>query len=83
LDGSPAGLAVVVQLADGVSDIDVARSALEYGMAPAPLSPWYPDPVDAKAGLLLGVPNLKIDKVDQYCERLKRLIDHVSLSKRS
>jgi GntR family transcriptional regulator/MocR family aminotransferase len=75
LKGDPAGLAVVVPLADHVPDIEVARSALEYGMAPAPLSPWYPEPTTAKSGLLLGVPNLKIDKVDSYCERLKRLID--------
>ena len=81
LEGRPSGLAVVVNLADGVPDIDVARSALEYGMAPAPLSPWYPIANHARSGLLLGIPNLKIEKVDSYCERLRRLIDKFSVSK--
>ena len=36
-----AGLAVVVLLPEFASDVDIALRALEFGLAPAPLSPWY------------------------------------------
>ena len=36
-----AGLAVVTLLPESASDVDIALRALPFGMAPAPLSPWY------------------------------------------
>ncbi|MEX3930183.1 PLP-dependent aminotransferase family protein, partial [Paraburkholderia sp. BR10936] len=40
-DAYPAGLAVVVRLADGADDKRIARESYAYGIAPAPLSIWY------------------------------------------
>ena len=35
------GLAVVIWLPKRTSDVDIASRALKFGLAPAPLSPWY------------------------------------------
>lgn len=75
LPASPAGLSVVVRLPEAVSDVDIARSALRFGMAPAPLSPWFVSPTSVGSGLLLGAPNVNPKTLDSYCERIKRLID--------
>ncbi|NVD42885.1 PLP-dependent aminotransferase family protein [Ensifer sp. HO-A22] len=75
LVASPAGLAVVVQLPEGAPDADIARSALRFGMAPAPLSPWFATPGSGGSGLLLGAPSVNANTVDSYCERIRRLID--------
>jgi GntR family transcriptional regulator/MocR family aminotransferase len=64
-----AGLAVVTLLPSAVSDVDVALRALSFGLAPAPLSPWYmlsPAP----RGLLLGVTNLNERRLRADCRRL-------------
>ncbi|VVE25885.1 GntR family transcriptional regulator [Pandoraea iniqua] len=55
LETVSAGLAVLVRLPDDVSDVDVARELLTYGLGPAALSPWYVTPETARSGLLLGV----------------------------
>src|SRR6202000_1336713 len=39
-----AGLAVVILLPRSASDVDIASRALQLGLAPAPLSPWYMRP---------------------------------------
>src|SRR6185437_6908858 len=39
-----AGLAVVISLPKSASDVDIASRALQFGLAPAPLSPWYMQP---------------------------------------
>src|SRR5262249_50754238 len=52
-----AGMAVVTVLPEFVSDVDIALRALEYGLAPSPLSPWYMQSAPQR-GLLLGVTNL-------------------------
>ena len=39
-----AGLAVLLKLPQGTSDVAVAREALTLGMAPSPLSAWYASP---------------------------------------
>src|SRR6202012_502842 len=51
-----AGMAIVTLLPESVSDVDIALRALQFGMAPAPLSPWYMQ--SPQQGLLLGVTNL-------------------------
>jgi GntR family transcriptional regulator/MocR family aminotransferase len=53
-----AGLAVVLLLPELASDVDIALRALEFGLAPGPLSPWYMQS-PRQQGLLLGVTNLK------------------------
>ena len=52
-----AGLAVVVLLPEFMSDVDIASRALPFGLAPAPLSPWYTQS-PRQQGFLLGVTNL-------------------------
>lgn len=47
------GLAVRLNLPDRYDDVAASERALQYGMAPVPLSPWY---LSAPArGLLLGI----------------------------
>jgi GntR family transcriptional regulator / MocR family aminotransferase len=67
-----AGLAVVILLPEFVSDVDITLRALQFGLAPAPLSPWYvqsPRP----QGLLLGVTNLNERRLPADCRRLLEL----------
>lgn len=71
----PAGLAVVVQLADGADDRRIAREAYAYGMAPAPLSAFYCAPESHRAGLLLGVATAIEHQVPNACDRLRQLIE--------
>ena len=64
-----AGLAVVTLLPETVSDVDVALRVLPFGLAPAPLSPWYAQS-PARQGLLLGVTNLNERRLPADCRRL-------------
>jgi GntR family transcriptional regulator / MocR family aminotransferase len=67
-----AGLAVVTLLPDSASDVDVALRALPFGLAPAPLSPWYMQSTP-RQGLLLGVTNLNERRLAADCRRLVEL----------
>ncbi|MBO4226870.1 PLP-dependent aminotransferase family protein [Bradyrhizobium neotropicale] len=67
-----AGLAVILSLPDLASDVDIASRALQFGLAPAPLSPWYMQPSRQK-GLLLGVTNLNERRLSADCRRLLEL----------
>jgi GntR family transcriptional regulator / MocR family aminotransferase len=67
-----AGLAVVVLLPEFVSDVDIASRALQFGLAPAPLSPWYMQS-PRQQGLLLGVTNLNERRLPADCRRLLEL----------
>ena len=67
-----AGLAVVLSLPEYASDVDIASRALQFGMAPAPLSPWYMRP-SRRQGLLLGVTNLNERRLKADCRRLLEL----------
>jgi GntR family transcriptional regulator/MocR family aminotransferase len=64
-----AGLAVVTLLPEAASDVDIALRALPFGLAPAPLSPWYMQS-PAQQGLLLGVTNLNERRLPADCRRL-------------
>ncbi|WP_075795800.1 MocR-like pyridoxine biosynthesis transcription factor PdxR [Massilia putida] len=68
-----AGMAVVARLRDGVSDVDVAARALQAGMAPVPLSPWYAHE-PRTSGLLLGVTNAGEHRLAADCRRLADLV---------
>src|SRR5260370_4622229 len=52
-----AGLAVVILLPKSASDVDIASRALEFGLAPRPMSARYMQP-PRQQGLLLCVTNL-------------------------
>jgi len=63
---------VVTLLPKSASDVDVAVRALPFGLAPAPLSPWYMQS-PAPQGLLLGVTNVNERRLPADCRRLAEL----------
>ena len=67
------GLAVVMLLPESVSDVEIASRALQFGLAPAPLSPWYMKS-PGQRGLLLGVTNLNERRLPADCRRLLELV---------
>jgi GntR family transcriptional regulator / MocR family aminotransferase len=67
-----AGLAVVIELPQSVPDVEIALRALQFGLAPSPLSPWYMLP-RKQNGLLLGVTNISEDRVLADCRHLIEL----------
>lgn len=71
-DAAP--LALAAPLAGEVDDVALARRALDLGMAPLPLSPWYHDRSTARPGLLLGVTNLHAGNIGFACDRLLELL---------
>jgi GntR family transcriptional regulator/MocR family aminotransferase len=70
-----AGLAVLKRLPPGTDDVALCRRALEAGIAPAPLSPWYAASGAIDAGLLLGVTNLDERQLELACVKLAALIE--------
>jgi GntR family transcriptional regulator/MocR family aminotransferase len=66
-------LAVVTVLPESVSDVDIATRALQFGLAPVPLSPWYMQSAPPQ-GLLLGVTNLSERRLAADCRRLAELV---------
>ncbi len=69
-----AGLAILLRLPEGTSDIGIAKEALAFDMAPVALSTWYSRPQAQSAGLLLGVTNLSEKRLAASCTRLEELI---------
>jgi GntR family transcriptional regulator/MocR family aminotransferase len=74
----PAGLAVVLRLAEGADDKTIAREAYAYGLAPAPLSRWYCAESTQRSGLLLGVATTIERQLPNNCDRLHYLIQKFS-----
>jgi GntR family transcriptional regulator / MocR family aminotransferase len=70
IETATAGLAVLVRLPDGTSDVSVARRLLAFGLGPTPLSPWYASSAFARSGLLLGVATSPEKFLDRYCDRV-------------
>ncbi|CAM3436346.1 Transcriptional regulator, GntR-family [Bordetella sputigena] len=68
------GLAILLKLPREMPDVAVARAASAFGMSPAPLSPWYVSPDDARPGLLLGVATAPTRNLLRYCGQLHDLI---------
>lgn len=73
-----AGVALLLELPRGVRDTALAREALTFGVAPAPLSPWYCSPDKAKSAILLGIATAEGDQLRLSCDRLLRLINSLS-----
>jgi GntR family transcriptional regulator / MocR family aminotransferase len=72
------GLAVLLKLPRGTSDLTVAREVSAFGMSPAPLSAWYVSPENAESGLLLGVATAPTRNLAQSCDRLFEVIRRFS-----
>jgi GntR family transcriptional regulator/MocR family aminotransferase len=70
-----AGLAVLLRLPDGAPDVQIAREAMAFGMAPSPLSAWFATPSCALPGLLLGVATAPEPYLATSCRRLFEIID--------
>jgi GntR family transcriptional regulator/MocR family aminotransferase len=68
-----AGMAVVTRLPESASDVDIAVRALQFGLAPVPLSPWYMRSPQRR-GLLLGVTNISEHRLAADCRRLAELV---------
>src|ERR1700750_3319432 len=69
---APAGLAAVILLPESASDVDIASRALEFGLAPSPMSAWYIQS-PRQQGLLLCVTNLNEGRLPADCRRLLEL----------
>jgi len=75
-----AGLAVIVRLPAGTPDEAIAQQAVEWGMAPSPLSIWYQQAGQRGAGLVLGAAHLPREGYARSAERLKALVDAQAVS---
>jgi GntR family transcriptional regulator/MocR family aminotransferase len=67
-----AGLAVLLELPESASDVDIASDALKFGLAPSPMSAWCMQP-SRQQGLLLCVTNLSERRLRADCRRLLEL----------
>jgi len=70
-----AGLAVLLRLPDGISDVQIVREAKTFGIAPSPLSMWFATPSWTQSGLLLGVATAPELYLASSCRRLFEIID--------
>jgi GntR family transcriptional regulator/MocR family aminotransferase len=68
------GLAIVLRLPDGVSDVAIAHEARTCGLAPEPLSAWFDLGTRPWPGLLLGVASVNEAQLPAACQRLHRII---------
>jgi GntR family transcriptional regulator/MocR family aminotransferase len=73
-----AGLAVLLRLPDDASDVQIVREAMNFGMAPSPLSAWFATPSSAIPGLLLGVTTAPVPYVATSCRQLFEIIERYS-----
>ncbi|MFT8719926.1 PLP-dependent aminotransferase family protein [Acetobacter sp.] len=69
-DARAAGLSVLLPLPNGFDDERLALNARGNGLAPAPLSPWFASASRARAGLVLGIANVRENHVAQDCATL-------------
>ena len=76
-----AGLALLLRLPPGLSDLDVAREARALGLAPVPLSLWYAKPGPEHMGLLLGVTNVHEDQAAAHWAALQALIGRMAAAR--
>lgn len=69
-----AGLTVLLNLPDGVPDVQVVQEAKAFGIAPSPLSAWFATTSMAQSGLLLGVATAPKPHLATSCDRLFEII---------
>jgi GntR family transcriptional regulator / MocR family aminotransferase len=73
-----AGLAAVLQLPEGTSDVSIAKAAVSLGLAPTPLSLWCASTASARSGLLLGIATSPQKRIETYCEQLFGIVDRLA-----
>jgi GntR family transcriptional regulator/MocR family aminotransferase len=71
---SAPGLAVLLDLPEGTSDLQIASDVAVFGISPTPRSRWYAFPEGAGSALLLGIATAPTKELDRTCERLIRTI---------
>jgi GntR family transcriptional regulator / MocR family aminotransferase len=69
------GLSLLLPLADGTPDVEIARHAKAFGMGPSPLSQWYTSAMSGRSGLLLGVTNVTPERLEVAGSEFWRLVD--------
>lgn len=69
------GLAMLLALPKGARDTVIARKALDFDIAPGPLSIWDRSPESERSGLLLGIGTARAERLAASCDRLHQLID--------
>jgi GntR family transcriptional regulator/MocR family aminotransferase len=69
-----AGLAVLLRLPDGISDIAIIDALRPFGMSPSPLSLWYANAETTRSGLLLGVATSPAKTLAKSCEHLMKVV---------
>jgi len=72
------GLAAVLRLPDGASDLSIVRETASFGLAPTPLSLWYTSKASARSGLLLGIATSPQKRIEAACDRLFNIIDRLT-----
>jgi GntR family transcriptional regulator/MocR family aminotransferase len=70
-----AGLAALLRLPDGTTDMSIARESLAFGMAPTALSAWQARPDSGPSGLLLGIATTPNRNLARFCDRLFAIIE--------
>jgi GntR family transcriptional regulator / MocR family aminotransferase len=68
------GLAVRLNLPPRYDDVAASERALQYGMAPVPLSPWHQS-AGPQSGLLLGITNYSDRTLLKDCVKLLELVE--------
>jgi GntR family transcriptional regulator / MocR family aminotransferase len=72
------GLAALLPLPDGVSDLAIAREVLAFGLGPTALSIWYASPKSARSGLLLGIGTASPKHLETSTHRLLAIIERMT-----
>jgi len=72
------GLAAVLRLQDGASDLSIARESASFGLAPTPLSLWHASTASARPGLLLGIATSPQKRIEASCDQLFGIIDRLA-----
>jgi GntR family transcriptional regulator/MocR family aminotransferase len=70
-----AGLSALLRLPDTVPDVSLVRELQSFGLAPAPLSPWFASASSAQSGLLLGIGTAPLKHIAAACDRLCTVLD--------
>jgi GntR family transcriptional regulator/MocR family aminotransferase len=69
------GLAILLKLPEGASDLAIAREAPAFGLSPSPLSTWYVTPERTQPGLLLSVATAPARNMDRSCGKLFEMVE--------